>query len=267
MALPPAWAVVSSSAKADFRVLWMGADTGTRFVAPGGDPEGDPAERRLVPAIRPDGTGRHLATDTGRALTGPGEGYLVRALSEIVSGSTTHGGALLAPLGVRFVVAQRDDLPPDIASIFAAQVDLDREGTSGLLIYPQRRGDPARGGAARRRCGRSDRGIGGPRCDRTTAVVPPSPLVRRFPEDGRVEASAPGLALVSTEFEPAWRLDASNGDVVTPDRGVRLVDGLRRSCRIAPRPVRRQWIRTWETIVLGLLWLVALWVTRKPVAR
>ena len=39
-ALPPAWAVVSSSAKGDFRVLWVGADTGARFVAPGGDPDG-----------------------------------------------------------------------------------------------------------------------------------------------------------------------------------------------------------------------------------
>ena len=38
--LPPAWAVVSSSAKGEFRVIWLGADTGRAFVAPGGDPEG-----------------------------------------------------------------------------------------------------------------------------------------------------------------------------------------------------------------------------------
>ena len=52
-----------------------------------------------------------------------------------------------------------------------------------------------------------------------------------------------------------------------PDRGVRLVDGLRRSRRIDHVRFADQWIRTWETILLGLLWLVALWVTRKPVAR
>ncbi len=134
-ALPPAWAVVSSSAQGDFRVLWVGADTGERFVAPGGDPEG----------VMPDGTsslrfgltGRTgiVATDTGRALTGSGERYLERALAEIMSGSTTHGGALLGPLGVRFVVAEGGDLPASIEDIFGDQVDLDREGASGLLIY------------------------------------------------------------------------------------------------------------------------------------
>ena len=48
---------------------------------------------------------------------------------------------------------------------------------------------------------------------------------------------------------------------------VRLVDGLRRSRRSLHVRFADQWIRTWETVVLGLLWLVALWVTRKPVAR
>ena len=33
-ALPPAWAVVSSSAKGEFRVIWLGADTETRSRPP-----------------------------------------------------------------------------------------------------------------------------------------------------------------------------------------------------------------------------------------
>ncbi len=265
-ALPPAWSVVSSSAKADFRVLWVGADTGTRFVAPGGDPEG------ILPngasSLRFGLTGRvgTLATDTGRALTGPGEGYLVRALSEIVSGSTTHGGALLAALGVRFVVAQRDDLPPDVASIFAAQVDLDREGTSGLLIYRNAAAIPPAAvlpadQAVARTVRSADLGVIEQLPSFRSVPLPP------VPGGWTGQAPAPGLALVSTEFEPAWRLDASNADVIRPTKAfgwstVFEAPGGSLHIRFAD-----QWIRTVETIVLGLLWLVALWVTRKPVAR
>jgi hypothetical protein len=265
-ALPPAWGVVSSSAKADFRVLWVGADTGTRFVAPGGDPEG------ILPngasSLRFGLTGRAgtLATDTGRSLTGPGESYLVRALSEIVSGSTTHAGALLAPLGVRFVVAQRDDLPPVVASIFAAQVDLDREGTSGLLIYRNAAAIPPAAvlpadEAVARIVRSADLGVIEQLPSFRSVPLPP------VPGGWAGQAPAPGLAVVSTEFEPAWRLEASNGDVVHPGRAFgwsTVFDAPAGSLHVR---FADQWIRTWETIVLGLLWLVALWVTRKPVAR
>jgi hypothetical protein len=265
-ALPPAWAVVSSSAKGDFRVLWVGADTGARFVAPGGDPEGVAANG--ASSLRFGLTGRAgiSASDTGRALTGPGERYLERALEEIVSGSTTHGGALLAPLGVRFVVAQRDDLPADVAGIFGAQVDLDREGTSGLLIYRNAAKLPPAavlpGDEELARIVRSaDLGV----IERLPSVHPSA--LSAAPGGWVGEASAPGLAVVSTEFDPDWRLEASNTDVVRPSEAF----GWSTSFEAPAGELRirfiGQWFRTLETIVLGLLWLAALWVTRKPVAR
>ena len=265
-ALPPAWAVVSSSAKGDFRVLWVGADTGEPFVSPGGDPEGVVANG--ASSLRFGLTGREgiSASDTGRALTGPGAGYLERALAEIVSGSTTHGGALLAPLGVRFVVAQRGDLPPDIAAIFGAQVDLDREGTSGLLIYRNAATLPPAAVLP----------AGGP----TAAIVRSADLsvIEQLPKlrpvalaadaggwSGR--APAPGPVVISTAFDPHWRLDAANDAVVRPDEAFgwsTAFDAPAGELRI--RYVG-QWVRTLETVVLGLLWLAALWITRKPVTR
>src|SRR5207247_344747 len=53
-------------------------------------------------------TGRDGASalDTGRGFTGNGYRYLERSLAQILSGNTTHGGALLGPLGIEFVVAE-----------------------------------------------------------------------------------------------------------------------------------------------------------------
>jgi hypothetical protein len=265
-ALPPAWAVVSSSAKGDFRVLWVGADTGARFVTPGGEPEG------VVPngasSLRFGLTGRAgvSATDTGRALTGPGERYLEQALEEIVSGSTTHGGALLAPLGVRFVVAQRDDLPADVAGILGAQVDLDREGTSGLLIYRNAAAlPPAAVVPADEEVARI---VGSTELGAIEQLPPFRPsALSATPGGWAGESSAPGLVVVSTEFDPEWRLETSNGDPVRPSEAFGWstdFDAPAGGLRIR---YLGQLVRTLETIALGLLWLMALWVTRKPVAR
>ncbi len=265
-ALPPAWAVVSSSAKGDFRVLWVGGDSGAPFVAPGGDPEGVAPNGTSTLRFGLTGRAGISGVDMGRALTGPGERYLERALEEIVSGSTTHGGALLAPLGVRFVVAERDDLPADVAATFGAQVDLDREGTSGLLIY------------------------------RNAATLPPAAVLPADEEVARIagsaelgaieqlpsfrpsalsaapggwvgEASAPGLVVVSTEFDPEWRLEIANGGSVRPSEAFGWSTDFGSPAGALRVRYAGQWVRTMETIVLGLLWLAALWVTRKPVAR
>jgi hypothetical protein len=265
-ALPPAWAVVSSSAKGEFRVIWLGADTETSFAAPGGDPVG------VVPngasSIRFGLTGREgtLATDTGRTLTGSGETYLREALAEMVSGATTHGGALLAPLGVRFVVAQEGDLPATVEAVLDAQVDLDREGASGLIIY--------------RNAVRVPPAAVFPAADAVGAIVASADLgaIEQLPslrlpaldavEGGWAgEAPAPGTVVVSTEFGPDWELEGSEGPIVGP----REAFGWSTAFDAAAGSVRvrftEQWVRTVETLVLGLLWLAALWITRKPVSR
>jgi hypothetical protein len=264
--LPPAWAVVSSSAKGDFRVLWVGADTGARFVAPGGDPEGVLPDGTA--SLRFGSTGRAgvLAIDTGRALTGPGEQHLERALAEIVSGSTTHGGALLAPFGVRFVVAQRGDLPAGVENIFGAQVDLDREGTSGLLIYrnaaalPPAAVVPADHEVARI-VGSADLGA----IEQLPSFRPTA--LAAVPGGWAGEAPAAGVAVVSTEFESDWQLEAPNGRIVRPSEAFGWSTSFDAPAGELRVRFAGQMVRTVETIVLGLLWLAALWITRKPVTR
>lgn len=265
-ALPPAWAVVSSGAKGEFRVLWVGADTGARFVAPGGDPAGVSPNGSASLRFGLTGPGGVSALDTGRALTGPGVSYLERALGQILSGATSHGGALLAPLGVRFVVAERGDVPPEVAEIFDAQVDLDREGTSGLVIYRNASGMPPAAalpadGSLARIVGSSDLG--------TIARMPSlrASALSAVPGGWAGEAPAPGPVVVSTAFSPDWRLEAPNGVEVRAHRAFgwsTAFDAPAGSVRVR---FAGRWLRMLETIVLGLLWLGALWVTRKPVTR
>jgi GT2 family glycosyltransferase len=265
-ALPPAWAVVTSSAKGDFRVLWVGADTGARFVAPGGDPTG--VSPNGASSLRYALTGRAgvSSLDTARALTGGGEVYLEQALGQILSGSTSHGGALLAPLGVRFIVADRDDVPAAVADILDRQVDLDLEGTSGLVIYrnavalPPAAVVPA-DDPLPRIVGSADLG--------TLAELPTVEASALDPVPGgwAGSASAAGVAVVSTAFEPDWRLETPGG------AEVRSLEAFGWSTSFdAPAGTLRvrfvgQWIRTIETVVLALLWLAAFWMTRKPVSR
>jgi hypothetical protein len=267
--IPPAWAVVESGARGDFRVLWIGGDVGRAFPPPGGDPQG------LAPAgdaslrYRLTGRGGASALDIGRTLTGRGAGYLGRALNEILSGTTRHGGALLAAVGVRFVVARADDLPPGAEERLGAQVDLDHVPAVDLVIY------------------------------RNGVALPPAAVL---PDDRRVERAAlsndlaeiamltqlradrltqmsggwagtaevPGRAVVQTEFGPAWRLEAT-GDGATGDPAPEEAFGWATSFPVAAGAIRvrftDQWLRTAEMIALGAVWVVALWVTRKPVAR
>ncbi|MEP6972855.1 MAG: glycosyltransferase family 2 protein [Actinomycetota bacterium] len=265
-ALPPAWAVVSSSARGDFRVLWVGADTGARFVAPGGEPVG--VTPNGASSLRYGLTGRAgvSALDTGRALTGGGATYLSRALEQILSGTTTHGGALLAPLGVRFVVAERGDLGADVTSILDAQVDLDREGTTGLVIYRNAQVLPPAGviaadDAVARILDAADLG--------TIAQLPrlhgsPLPAV---PGGWAGTSPSAGTVVVSTAFSADWRLEAPNGAAIRPREAFGWSTSFDAPAGVLRIRFTSQWVRTLEIVALGLLWLVALWITRKPVAR
>ncbi len=103
--VPAAWSVVQSTVKGDYRVLWVGADDGRPFPAPGGDPQGvvEAGDATLRYALTD--RGGTSALDIGRPLTGGGRDALQEAIGEVLSGTSSHAGALLAPFGVRFVVA------------------------------------------------------------------------------------------------------------------------------------------------------------------
>ncbi len=265
-ALPPAWALITSSAKGDFRVLWVGGDTGRRFVAPGGDPV-DVATGRTT-SLRYGLTDRTgiSALDVGRTISGGGADYLRSAVDQILSGTTVHGGALLAPLGVRFVVAGRGDLPQAAQALLDAQVDLDLVGTSGLTIFRNAAPLPPAGilpatEQLAQAVGSEDLG--------QIARLPGARAVPLTPVEGGWAGVSPivGLAVVSTQFSSEWRAEIPGGNTVGPRESF----GWATSFDVPQGPVRirfmDQWARTLETIALGLLWAVALWVTRKPVAR
>ncbi len=262
-AVPPAWAVTAGEAHGDFRVLWVGADDERRFPAPGGDPQ---AVAPAGPAsIRYALTGRDgiVAIDTGRAMNGGGTRYLGEALNEILSGTTEHGGALLAPLGVRFVVAADDDLPEAAADLLDRQVDLDLVLERGLRIY--------RNGAAIPPASvlpEADAETVASADLATIAAMPPAPATPLRTVEGGWEGVAPldGVVQVGDAFDRDWELLALNGAV-----GPRESFGWSLSFPVEAGPVRirytAQSVRTIEIALLGLLWIAALWITRKPVSR
>jgi hypothetical protein len=264
-AVPAAWVVVSSDSKGDFNVLWVGADTGSSFVAPGGDPI----------AVAPDGasslryglTGRTgiTALDTGRTITGDGADYLSQALDQILSGSTVNGGALLAPLGVRFVVAQPGDLPSGAAARFDAQVDLDPLRTSGLVIYRNAAALPPAGVLA---ANDTVAGIVASDDPATIQQLPPLPAAPLAAVPGGWAGVAPtaGLAVIATEFGPDWRL-TSGGAESRPREAFGWSTSFDAPAGTLRVRFTAQWIRTLETIAMALLWVAALWVTRKPVGK
>jgi hypothetical protein len=259
--IPAAWAVVEGVEPGAFRVLWVGADDGRAFPAPGGEPEGlaEAGEGSLRFSLT-GRTGRGVV-DLGRPLVGPGTDRLEAVLRTIVSGQTSHAGALLAPFGVRFVVAEPGRLPPQARERLDAQADLDLVPVTGLRIY--------RNGAA------LPPGVVVHPTEEQLEIVrsgSDADLVRlRWEVDRPLTqvlggwsgtATVGGLAIVSTEFDDDW---TTSGAPPEP------AFGWATSFETTPGPVRMtfgaQTSATIEAWVLAVLWLGALWVTRKPVAR
>jgi GT2 family glycosyltransferase len=262
--VPPAWAVVRSAATGRYRVLWLGRDVGTRFPSPGGDPQGllpDAGASLRYAVTGPDGT---TALDLGRGPAGPGDADLRAALADVVSGATVHMGALLAPLGIRFVVAADGDLPTSVRARLDAQVDLDIEQASGLTIYRNARALPLAGELP-----------ADPSIER--AVATPSLSVRAELPPVRVPAFTSvqggwdgtgdgGTAFLSSEFVPGWRLEGAGG-TVTPARAFGWATSFPAPAGAVRIRYADQWIRTAEIAALALLWAAALWITRKPSTR
>ncbi|MGZ8624589.1 MAG: glycosyltransferase [Actinomycetota bacterium] len=261
--LPPAWPVVSASSPGHFHIVWFGSPGGDRFPAPGGDAitllEAGESSIRYALTDR-DGI---TALDTGREGHGPGYAFLDDVLRQIVAGDTRHGGQLLGALGVRFLVAAEGDVPPPVFERLEDQLDLYRVPAGGLVIYRDPRAlpvasvvsDPTFADAAA-----SDDLAALARLPETVAV----PLDR---EDGRWVGDVPaGTAYVAEQFDAGWRVQSA-GSRVEPEEA----SGWALSAKVAAGELEirydRAWVRTAEIIALAILWLAALWVTRKPGSR
>jgi GT2 family glycosyltransferase len=260
--IPPSFAVISSGARGDYRVLWVGSDDGDPFPTPGGDPTGvAPAgEESLRYALT--GRGGVTALDTGRPLAGSGDDALRAALNEILAGTTSHGGALLAPFGVRFVVAPLGQIPAGAQAHLESQLDLDRIPASDLVIFRNAAGLPpaaAFGSADLADLVASGRPVDVARIG--DAVVRPLKTV----EGGWEGVAAGGPVVISTEFDGAWELD---GGDTPPERSFGWSTSFREPTE-GPVVVRygAQLPRTIAIVLLAVVWAAALWITRKPVAR
>jgi hypothetical protein len=258
--IPPAWAVVANRVEGDFNVLWLGDDSGLAFPAPGGDPSGvfdaGPDSVRFGLTGR-DGT---LALDTGRSLTGGGLEYLRRVLTELMSGTTRHAGALLGPLGVRFVVAASGDLPSGAESALRSQLDLDAIPAEGLVIFRNAHALPPAAlttdPAVIRASGSSDPGgleqLAGESSTEATSV--------QGGWDGTIPAN--GGLLVASEDVSGWAATV-DGAATSVERSfgwatrVLAPSGGAVQLRFA-----EQWLRTTQLWILALLWAAALWITR-----
>ncbi len=260
--IPPSWAVVSGATEGSFRVLWLTGDRGDGLPPPAGDPQ-----RRLEAGnatIRYALTDREGASvlDMGRPFAGPGPDQLERSLEEILGGTSRHGGALLAPFGILFVVAESGAVPDTARQAFDAQIDVNLVPASGSTIYRNAVTIPPAAildtGAAERRV----LDAGDPSTISTWRPVPAVPL-RRVP-GGWDGPAADGTVFLSTEFDGAWELRGNRGGPEVafgwatrfPAEGGRL--RIRHTGKV---PARTQ------VALLALLWLAALWATRKPVAR
>jgi GT2 family glycosyltransferase len=258
--LPSAWPVIAN-AQAGARVLWIGQPGEGRFPAPGGDPMG------IVQAG--DASVRYSLTDrdgvsvldVGRPNGGPGYDYAAAALRELLAGGTSHGGALLAPLAVRFVVAAPGDLPAQTAARLNAQLDLNLEPAGGLVIYRNARALPRAFVTSDREFARSARSgtlaevsrLGGVR------VTPIQPSGSSW-----VGSSTGGLGYVAEQYASGWRA-AGGSSQVWPAFGWAM--GFAAPPGVVVVRYSEQAVRDAELVLLGILWLGVLWVTRRPGSR
>jgi GT2 family glycosyltransferase len=261
-ALPSAWPLVSNE-PGEFRILWLGGRSGDPFPAPGGDPSGvveaGPATVRFAVTDR-DGI---TALDIGRREEGAGYDYLRRTLTELLAGQTSHGGALLSPLGIRFIVAGQGDLPAAAAARLDAQLDLNRTPAGGLVIYDNARVLPLAFVTSSPPLADAAGGID----LEPIASLPPPDATSIGPLPGGFGGTSPGgFGFISYQDEGGWRVQ-TGGRTLGTERAFGWGIGF----DAAPGPVRLtyadQWIRTSETIALALLWLAVLWITRRRVVR
>ena len=257
--LPAAWSLVASES-GDFRILWLGAPTGEPFPAPGGDPQG--VLRSGGVAVRWAITGRDgvSALDVGRGVRGPGYDYLRRALAELLAGRSEHGGALLAPLAVRFIVAAEDDLPADVVDRLGLQADIDPVPAGGIQLYRNARALPVASvatGTSLELAAREDGRLG-------PVAALPQIARRELTADGGgrwVGQSLGGTAYLAMQDDGGWRSGAIAGQtafgwsvVLDVPAGPVVVDH-------GP-----SWLRRGEVLLVLALWAVALWATRRPVS-
>jgi GT2 family glycosyltransferase len=275
--VPAAYSVVAGSHPAPSRVLWLGRRVGGALPAPAGGPQGEVTAGASSLRYTVAGPVGAAALDFGRSANGKGYDQLERAVAAIVTGPTRHAGALLAAFGVAYIVAGQGDLPPAVALRLSQQVDLIAESADTLLIYrdpvaPPLQSlvsDPAWLAAitnderSRHLLTRSED------LQWITQLAPAHtpPLARRGDVfSGTAPGSQPSLVLLSQQFDARWRLTYPDGTSQGAAPAFGWADRFTLPAGAGPFTVRftGQAARSAQMTVLSILWLAALWITRRP---
>jgi GT2 family glycosyltransferase len=269
--IPASYPLAGEVAGPPYRVLWLGAPRGDAFPAPGGLPSGTIAAGSASVRFAVTDPSGASALDMGRPDVGPGYGRLRASLVDVLAGETRHGGALLAPFGIRFVLAEPSDLPGMTLRRLSRQVDLDLVSAPGLTIFRNSKSLPVAADVADPAWVRASRSS---RLDAVESVPPAGarslaedPSGQRFVGPARSQAS---LVLLLDQFDAHWQLMPNGAAAsVAPERAFGWATGF----RTGPMPsgyrveFTGQRLRTLEVFVLALMWGAALWVTRRPVRR
>ena len=259
--IPAAYPIVTDESAASYRVLWVGRIGRDSFPPPGGASEG--SIRSSSAAIRyavrgPQGAS---ALDTGRGAIGPGYDYLRTVLGQIVTGSTRHGGALLAPLSIRYVIAEERGLPEVVVRRLTRQVDMDVMPAGGLLVMRNPKVVPIYSivnDDRWRRAAFSDR------LEDLAVLSAPQAIPLGPTALGMSESTS--LVFVGQQFDRRWNMARSGG--ADPIPGSRAFHW---AVAFEGRPASTSAIqfdghgeRHVEMVLLSAVWLVALWLIRKP---
>jgi GT2 family glycosyltransferase len=268
---PPAWPVVArANAGTPFRVLWVGPPDGDPFPAPGGQPEAavDAGEASVVYGV----TSRAGRSALAIGLPASGEAYaeLHEALSSILSGEVRHGGAVLSPFGIRFVVAGETDLTDGAERRLDDQVDLELiQRAGGLSIWRNAAALPLAYSTS------SQQALDAARSTDPLAAASLDPENATPLEEiggprwvGSLADGAPVLVALSTEHDAGWRASTPAGEgsafpalgwataFEAPTGGTEVTvafdAGVERPLRLA---------------AFAALWIAALWVLRRAPQR
>ena len=259
--IPAAYPIVTDQQASAFRVLWVGRIGRESFAAPGGSPDGsiEAGVNSIRFAVRgPEGAS---SVDVGRAALGPGYRYLRTVLEQIARGTTRHAGALLAPLSVRYIVAEDNDLSEVVLRRLMRQVDLDAVPAGGLVVLRNAKVVPIYAVIDSELWRRT--AFSGRLADVEMLPAPPASRL------GVPEPAAPDtrpLVLAGQQFDRRWTMSpADGGPPIRPRLAFTWAVGFEgqpatgTAVRFDGNGERRV-----EMVVLGVLWLVTLWLIRKP---
>ncbi len=264
---PAAYSVIASSVPAPDRVLWLGRRSGGALPPPAGatQAEVDAGSMSLRYAVA--GPSGASALDFGRSPPHAGYTQLSRTLAAIMSGPTRHAGSLLAPFGVGYIVASEGDLPDAIELRLSEQVDLVGQSADTLVIFRNPGVPPLQLVTSDPHWRAASRSA-----DLSPVAALPAAHAIALTRLGDTFAgtaptgSDPGLVLLSQEFDPRWQLRSSNGATVPASRAFGWADGFVVPANSGSFTVRYagQAARSAQMTVLSILWLAALWITRRP---